>query len=244
MYANVSDEQYHQLVTALHQQWRVATRAVMILLSASGMSAADIAVLLHYDPATVRRWIARHDLEGLDGLPDRPRPGRPRIGSPGIGERIRALLTTPKAWTTARIYQQLGRPAMSLRTCCRRIREQAVWRRPRLIAKGDPDHDTICADIRQQIGALPAGSVDALDDRRDRTVHPTRRLVALQCDRGAAAPPPRLEQRVRGQRKRSGPARHLGHDRGDQDALDPHPDAVGRFHDGLAQLGRAHPTCQ
>jgi transposase len=164
LYANVSDEQYDQLVTALHRQWRVATRAVMILLSAHGMSACEIAVVLHYDPATVRRRIARHDLEGLDGLPDRPRPGRPRTGSPGIGERIRALLATQKAWTTTRIYQALGRPAMSLRTLHRRIREQGIWARPRLIAKGDPDHDTVCADIREQIVALPAGSVVLAED--------------------------------------------------------------------------------
>ncbi len=164
VYANPSDEHYQQLVEALHRQWRVATRAVMILLSASGMTATEIAVLLHYDPATVRRWIARHDLEGLNGLPDRPRPGRPRIASPGIGERIRRLLATPKAWTTVRIYQGLGRPAISLRTCYRRIREQGVWRRPRLIAKGDPDHDTICADIREQIAALPTGSVVLAED--------------------------------------------------------------------------------
>ena len=97
VYANLSDEQYHDLVNALHRQWRTATRTVMILLSAGGMPATEIAALLHYDPATVRRWITRHDLEGLSGLPDRPRPGRPRIGSAGIGERIRRLLATPKA---------------------------------------------------------------------------------------------------------------------------------------------------
>ena len=91
VYANVSDEQYEQLVTALHRQWRVATRAVMILLSASGMSASEISVLLHYDPATVRRWISRYELEGLDGLPDRPRPGRPRISSPGIAPTNRPM---------------------------------------------------------------------------------------------------------------------------------------------------------
>ena len=117
VYANVSDEQYHQLVTALHRQWRVATRAVMILLSAGGMTAAEIAGLLHYDPATVRRWIARHDLEGLAGLPDRPRPGRPRIGSPGIGARIRRLLARPKAWTTARIYQPWAGPRSACGPC-------------------------------------------------------------------------------------------------------------------------------
>lgn len=164
VYANVSDEQYHQLVDSLHHQWRVATRAVMILLSVSGMTAAQIGAVLHYHPRTVRRWIARHDLEGLTGLPDRPRSGRPRIGSPRLGDRIRALLTTPKAWTTARIWRAVGRPAMSMPTMYRRIREQARWCRPRLIAKGDPDHDVICARIRDQVADLPAGSVVLAED--------------------------------------------------------------------------------
>jgi hypothetical protein len=119
---------------------------------------------LHYSPVTVRRGLARHDHEGVAGLPDRPRTGRPRIGSPRLGQRIAALLATPKAWTTARIWRALGRPKMSLRTCYRRIREQARWSRPRLIAKGDPGHDAICAAIRDQITALPAGSVVLAED--------------------------------------------------------------------------------
>lgn len=55
VFANVSDEQYQLLVASLHQEWRVATRAVMVLLSVGGLSAAEIGALLHYDPATVRR---------------------------------------------------------------------------------------------------------------------------------------------------------------------------------------------
>jgi transposase len=164
VYANLSDEQYHQVVDALHRQWRVATRAVMVLLSAGGMPASEIGALLHYDPATVRRWITRHGLEGFDGLPDRPRCGRPRLGSPGLGARIRTLLGTPKAWTTARIWRALGRPPLSLRTVYRRVREQARWCRPRLIAKSDPDRDTICAGIRTQLAALPAGAVVLAED--------------------------------------------------------------------------------
>ena len=81
-----------------------------MLLSAGGMSPAGIADLLHYDPRTVRRWIARHQIEGVTGLADRPRSGRPRLGSPRIGQRIRTLLSRPKAWTTTRVWHQLGRP--------------------------------------------------------------------------------------------------------------------------------------
>lgn len=187
VYANLSDQQYDDLLYALHHQWRTATRAVMVLLSAAGMPAADIAELLHYDPATVRRWIHRHSHEGLAGLPDRPRRGRPRLGSPRLGQRITRLLAQPKAWTTARIWRALGRPAISLRTCYRRIREQASWRRPRLIARGDPDRDRICAAIRQRVADLPAGSVVLAEDethldllariRACWTLHSRRHLV-------------------------------------------------------------------
>ena len=164
VYAKLSDQQYHDLVATLHQQWRFATRAMMVLLAAGGMSPADIAALLHYDPRTVRRWIFRHQMEGVGGLGDRPRSGRPRLGSPRIGQRIRTLLSAPKAWTTARVWVQLGRPAMSLRTVYRRIREQARWCRPRLVAKSTPDHDQVCARIREQIAALPPGSVVLAQD--------------------------------------------------------------------------------
>lgn len=160
----MSDEQYHQLVSALHGQWRTAARIVMILLSVHGWPPAQIAAFLHYHPGMVRRWIGRHDLQGLAGLPDRPRSGRPRIGGPRLGERIRALLAVPKAWTVPRIWRALGRPKMSLSTLYRRVREQARWRRPRLVGKGDPDRDQILTRIRAHIAALPTGSVVLAQD--------------------------------------------------------------------------------
>jgi transposase len=50
----------------------------MILLSAAGYPAGSIAELVGYDPRTVRRWIERFVVEGVDGLPDRSRTGRPQ----------------------------------------------------------------------------------------------------------------------------------------------------------------------
>jgi hypothetical protein len=164
VYARTSAEQHTALIHALHHEWRTATRLVMVVLSAAGWSASEIADLLAYNPKTVRAWIARHDREGLSGLPDRPRSGRPRKGSPRLGQRIRTLLSTPKAWTTGRIWRALGRPRLSLPTLRRRIREQARWSRPRLIAKSDPDHDTTCARTRDQVAALPTGSVVLAED--------------------------------------------------------------------------------
>jgi transposase len=164
LYAAVTPRQQRQLLDAVHGRWRVAVRIIMILLSTQGLSPAEIAGLLHYDPHTVRRWIGRWHTDGVAGLTDRPRPGRPRLGSPRLGERIRTLLAQPKAWTTARVWRELGRPAISLRTMYRRIREQASWRRPRLTAKSDPDHDQIVAGARERVAALPAGSVVLAED--------------------------------------------------------------------------------
>ena len=164
VFAVLTPRQHTELIHLLHHEWRTATRAVMVVLSAAGWTAAEIADVLACDPVTVRRWIARHTAEGPGGLPDRPRTGRPRKGGPRLAERIHRLLSVPKAWTTARIWRSLGRPALSLTTLRRRVREQARWARPRLIAKNDPDHDQICARIRKRIAALPAGAVVLAED--------------------------------------------------------------------------------
>jgi transposase len=106
-----ANQGHGELLGLLHGRHRVACRLLLILLSQRGWSPAAIAGLLGYDPRTVRRWIHRYNREGPGGLCDRPRPGRPRLGSPRLGERIRRLLAEPRAWTVARLYQRLGRPA-------------------------------------------------------------------------------------------------------------------------------------
>ena len=157
--AEVSSGARAQIMELLHGRWRTATRLIMVVLSTAGMSPAQIADLLDYHPATVRRWLHRYHADGIPGLPDRPRPGRPRLGGPALTARITSLLAEPGPWTIRRIWQQLGRPQVGLRTLWRRTRTMAQWRRPRLVSKGDPDHDRICARIRRRIARLPAGSV-------------------------------------------------------------------------------------
>jgi transposase len=152
------------LLRRLHGPHRVGCRLLMVLLSQHGLSAAEIAGLLGYDPCTVRRWIHRYQQDGVAGLADRPRAGRPRLGSPTLGRRIRRLLSQPKAWTIPRLWHAVGRPPISLRTLHRRVREVANWRRPRLVAKGDPDHDQILDDLHQQLHGLPEGAVLLAED--------------------------------------------------------------------------------
>ena len=54
VYANPAVQPQPDLLGLLHGQWRVATRALMILLSLQGWSPAQIAALLGYHPRTVR----------------------------------------------------------------------------------------------------------------------------------------------------------------------------------------------
>jgi DDE superfamily endonuclease len=58
-----------------------------------------------------------------------------------------------------------GPPAISRRTLHRRVREVACWRRPRLVAKGDPDRDQVLADLQQQLRNLPDGAVVLAEDQ-------------------------------------------------------------------------------
>jgi transposase len=112
----------------------------------------------------VDNWIHRYNTGGTSGLCDRLRTGRPQLGSPRLAARIRRLLAQPKAWTIGRLWAQLGRPAISQRTLRRRVRQVARWRRPRLVAKGDPDRDQVLADLQQQLSDLPDGAVVLAED--------------------------------------------------------------------------------
>jgi transposase len=148
----------------LHGRWRQATRAVMVLLSAHGLPPSQIAELLDCHPATVRRWISRFNRDGLAGLADRPRSGRPRLGGQRLTSRIAALLGRPGPWTLPRIRRYLGWPQVSARTLYRRVRLVAIWRRPKLTARGDPYHDHVVAGIVARLLDLPRRAVVLAED--------------------------------------------------------------------------------
>jgi transposase len=164
VFAKAPGSESEQLRGDLHGRWRQATRTVMILLSLHGLTPAQIAALLDCHPATVRRWISRFNDEGLAGLADRPRSGRPRLGGRRLTSRITALLAGPGPWTLPRIRRYLGWPQISMRTLYRRVRLVAIWRRPKLTARGDPDHDHVVAGIVARLLELPRRAVVLAED--------------------------------------------------------------------------------
>ena len=164
VFANAPASEIEQLRACLRGRWRQPARAVMVLLSLHGLPPAQIAGLLEVHPATVRRWISRFNADGVAGLADRPRCGRPPLGGRRLTRRIAALLERPGPWTLPRLWRYLGRPQVSLRTLYRRVRRVAIWRRPKLTARGDPDHDHVVAGVVARLLELPRGAVVLAED--------------------------------------------------------------------------------
>ena len=164
VFAKGPGEESERLRADLRGRWRPAARAVMIQLSLQGLPAAQIAVLLECHPATVRRWIKPVQPRRIGGAGRRPRCGRPPLGGTRLASRIAALLDRPGPWTLPRIWRYLGRPRLSLRTLYRRVALVAIWRRPKLTARGDPCHDHVVAGIVARLIELPRRAVILAED--------------------------------------------------------------------------------
>lgn len=91
-------------------------RARLILLAVDGARPGELAERLGCTAATVKKWIARFNAEGLLGLFDRPRSGSPpRHTGEEAWKVVEAATTRPEAlglpfntWTLAKLRRYLG----------------------------------------------------------------------------------------------------------------------------------------
>jgi len=135
----------------------------MICLALAGYPALASADIVVDHPRTVLGCLTRYDAEAKPGLPDRFRSGRPRFGSPRLGLRLATCLAHPTAWAVPRLRRHL-RLTPWLSTVGGRVREGAWWRRPRLIARGDPDATRRWAAVRRALRRLPMNVVIVAED--------------------------------------------------------------------------------
>ena len=90
-------------------------RAQIVLLSTRGLLAEEIAEELHIHERTARRWVARFNQRGLNGLDEGKRAGHPRVYSAqDVGLVIETAITKPDAlglpfgsWTLDRLVAYL-----------------------------------------------------------------------------------------------------------------------------------------
>jgi transposase len=71
---------------------RLAWRARLILVLATGQAAGTVATALHTRPSTVSKWKTRYQAQGLAGLHDAARPGKPVVYGAPTETRILAKL--------------------------------------------------------------------------------------------------------------------------------------------------------
>ncbi len=134
---------------------RLARRARIIALAATGLTVAAIAQHVQQSEECVRRWIERFNAAGLEGLDDASRSGRPRTYPEDAYSRViakaRALPPKPAEeeapatchWTLDRLQAELAKEGLPIkRSQMRRLlkAEHIKWQKPRTwLESSDPD---------------------------------------------------------------------------------------------------------
>jgi transposase len=161
---------------------RVAVRAHIVLLSARGYSAYEIADLHDVTDPMVYKWMTRFDEEGPEGLFDREREGRPRKIDEEVEEEIERILeSTPPAdvrsahegydatrWTAGRIANHLENELdvdihpETVRKALKRL--NFSWTRPRRSLPEDPDFEERMRAIDEAIATAGAETTLLFED--------------------------------------------------------------------------------
>lgn len=182
---------------------RVSERMHAVLLSSRGYDVGQIASILEYDEATVRRWLERFEAEGLEGLQDRPRSGRPRSADAAAQDTVRrAMEAGPEAsghpgvtlWTVALLQTHLlvGLGLQMSRSSVRRLVHALgyAWRRPRHVLPKDPETDRKMRHICSTLLAAPAHAVVLCLDECDIHLMPVLRAMWMRRGQQRDVPTP------------------------------------------------------
>lgn len=182
---------------------RVSERMHAVLLSARGYDVGQIASILEYDEATVRRWIERFEAKGLEGLQDLPRSGRPRSADAAAQDTVRrAMEAGPEAcghpgvalWTVVLLqtYLLVGLGLRVSRSSVRRLVHAVgyAWRRPRHVLPKDPETDSKMRHICSTLLAAPANAVVLCLDECDIHLMPVLRAMWMRRGRQSDIPTP------------------------------------------------------
>lgn len=185
-----TEEEQHQLERLTQEALgRVAMRAHMVLLSARGYAAQQIAEIHAISDVTVYKWIDRFNEEGPEGLYDREREGRPpKIDEEAEAEIERVLQAPPTEegynvtrWTSPRLAQhlkeKLGRDVhpRTVRRALKRL--EFSWKRPRRSLPEDPDYAERMRELLEAISRAGCETTVLFEDETDvRRFPPLRRM--------------------------------------------------------------------
>ncbi len=181
---------------------RVSERLRMVLLSARGYPVPQIAAIFECDEATVRTWLGRFEVDGVDGLRDRPRGGRPPKADAGARVALGRALDQPPAdcghlagyWTVAMLAAHLVAArgvALSRTTVRRALRALDYrWRRPRHALRHDPAARAKMEHIAARVLRAPADAAILALDECDVHLLPVLRALWTRRAQQARIPTP------------------------------------------------------
>lgn len=186
---DLTDDEHAELKRMKRQEiGRVAVRAHIVLLSARGYSAPQIADLHDKSNPMVYKWMGRFDEEGPSGLYDRDREGRPRKISEEAEREIEKLLESDPTeqgenatrWTTPRIAEHLDRELgidvhpETVREALKRL--EYSWTRPRRQLRKGPDYAERLRQVDRAVGtAGPDTTILFADETELKRFPPLRR---------------------------------------------------------------------
>lgn len=109
-------EALERLAGSRTEEYRLVTRARIVLAAADHSHMCDVVRLMNTDKHTVRRWADRFIEHGLPGLRDHPRCGAPHTFTPEqVSKLVLTALTPPKelglpfgSWTQQRLSDYLA----------------------------------------------------------------------------------------------------------------------------------------
>lgn len=151
----LTDEERTKLERLTHAQTapvRLARRARIIALAATGLTVPAIAAQVPCSEKCVRQWLERFNQAGLAGLDDAPRAGRPPTYRPDVTNQViaKARSLPPKPaegevpptchWTLDRLQAELAKDGIPIkRSQIRRLlkAEHLKWQQPRTWLESD-----------------------------------------------------------------------------------------------------------
>ena len=162
----------HQEIENLYRKGpnsRARKRAQAIRLSTKGYTIPQISEILGCNQQSIHNWFNNFEMDGLDGLYDKPREGRPIVATAEYRSRlVDAIKTNPRqmgypftVWTITRIRAHMARELKTLlsESRVRQImkEEGLVFKRPKhtLAQKRNKDGFAEVRDLLEQVKKSP-----------------------------------------------------------------------------------------
>lgn len=178
--------QLERIVCSRKSERRAVERARIVLEAADGHSAAKITRRVGCSLGTAKKWRARYEQQGIDGLRDLPRPGKPLIHGPKVRARLVAKACTRREptesgqrrerWTYRELGEEVGMSESQAHLILRRLDIKPHLMKQWVMSEFSEDFDERAAEVCGLYLDPPEGAlVVSIDEKTGvQAKHPTK----------------------------------------------------------------------